>query len=366
MVLSLVGDAVGYRNGRWEFRLSTRAIHDELNELTGGKGMAGLVVTRGGEWLVSDDSVFLLATAESLVSSSHSGLGPFLSDLTRRYILAFEDMTGRAPGKTTGRSVRAHKMAGTTMAPFNRNGGGCGGPMGRCAIGLRFPHEEDMADLVKFSVDACRVTHHHPSAYFGAVASALFVSLALRHVPPQIWVAKLLKQAIPIAVSHVLSGDPINVRANKEAIDSAEFVEKFSRYAEERGLSLDPEMATGSPKWPVDFGPEQRDRAFRAWSQRGVNVGSSGYDVVLIAFDAFFFVVSEMASGAAEDRWQELMLRGALHGGDNDTTGAIAAALYGAWFGFEGVSRGNFEQIEYLGRARAAARALAKVALKTD
>ena len=44
MILALVGDAVGYRGGRWEFRLATQAIHDELFAMTGGKGMAGLKI----------------------------------------------------------------------------------------------------------------------------------------------------------------------------------------------------------------------------------------------------------------------------------------------------------------------------------
>jgi hypothetical protein len=44
LILANVGDAVGYYNGRWEFRLSTQAIHDELDDLTGGRGMAKLKV----------------------------------------------------------------------------------------------------------------------------------------------------------------------------------------------------------------------------------------------------------------------------------------------------------------------------------
>jgi ADP-ribosylarginine hydrolase len=37
---------------------------------------------------------------------------------------------------------------------------------------------------------------------------------------------------------------------------------------------------------------------------------------------------------------------GALHGGDNDTTGTIACAWWGAIYGFEGVPRRIWENVE--------------------
>lgn len=40
--------------------------------------------------------------------------------------------------------------------------------------------------------------------------------------------------------------------------------------------------------------------------------GASGHDAPLIAYDALLF---------APDNWEEVCLRGILHGGDNDSTG---------------------------------------------
>ena len=45
--------------------------------------------------------------------------------------------------------------------------------------------------------------------------------------------------------------------------------------------------------------------------------------------------------GAGDD-WVELCHRGMLHGGDNDSTGVIAGACYGAMFGFNGVPQKNY------------------------
>ena len=62
MVLSAVGDALGYKNGEWEFCYSGEAIHQQLQTLGGLER----IDVKG--WIVSDDTVLHLATAEALVS----------------------------------------------------------------------------------------------------------------------------------------------------------------------------------------------------------------------------------------------------------------------------------------------------------
>ena len=37
MVLAAVGDAVGYKNGRWEFCHNTTTIYKDFVDITGGK-----------------------------------------------------------------------------------------------------------------------------------------------------------------------------------------------------------------------------------------------------------------------------------------------------------------------------------------
>ena len=62
MVLSGVGDAIGYKNGEWEFTRNGSTIHEELKKL------GGLKELNVHKWRVSDDTVLHLATGEALVT----------------------------------------------------------------------------------------------------------------------------------------------------------------------------------------------------------------------------------------------------------------------------------------------------------
>jgi ADP-ribosylarginine hydrolase len=72
-----------------------------------------------------------------------------------------------------------------------------------------------------------------------------------------------------------------------------------------------------------------------------------------IFFFIFFFVKCIIAYDAllgSTGNWKEFCLRGILHGGDNDSTGAIGAAWFGAFYGFKGVPEINYKNIEYRDR----------------
>ena len=64
MVLGAVGDAMGYKNGDWEFCNSGIDIHQELEQLGGIKRLEIALP----DFRVSDDSILHIATAEGLVS----------------------------------------------------------------------------------------------------------------------------------------------------------------------------------------------------------------------------------------------------------------------------------------------------------
>ena len=66
--------------------------------------------------------------------------------------------------------------------------------------------------------------------------------------------------------------------------------------------------------------------------------GGSGDDSVIIAYDCL------IDSGT---NWEKLVVYSMLHNGDTDTTGAIAAGLYGMLYGFKDVPENFLENLEY-------------------
>jgi ADP-ribosylarginine hydrolase len=65
--------------------------------------------------------------------------------------------------------------------------------------------------------------------------------------------------------------------------------------------------------------------------------GALGVDSFLIAYDALLY---------SKDNWEQLCLSAMLHGGDSDSTGTIAAAWFGALYGFKGVPPEHTEKAE--------------------
>ena len=56
----------------------------------------------------------------------------------------------------------------------------------------------------------------------------------------------------------------------------------------------------------------------------------------------FLFVRYDALLGSGAS-WEQLCRRGMLHSGDNDSTGVIAGACFGAMYGFNGVPQCNYK-----------------------
>eukprot|EP00795_Rhopilema_esculentum_P013353 gene13353-4203_t len=346
MVLSGVGDALGYKNGRWEFNFVGSSIHDELNKLGG----VNKLEIKPNDWKVSDDTVLNLATAESLVKKSDADDESLFAEIAAAYKwIVVRDMAGRAPGATTMNScsqLRPQIPDGYRI-PFNQRGGGCGAAMRAMCIGLRYPAVDDercLEKLIKISIESGRMTHHHPTGYLGSLASALFTALAVKEVPVKKWGLKLM-DLLPQALDYIReSGYFVN-----ENIEAWEYFKtSWEKYLLLRGI-LDGQT---EPKFPDKYGVAERDLfykslAFQNWG------GSSGHDAPMIAYDAL------LASGSD---WEKLCHHGMLHGGDNDSTGVIAGACFGAMYGFRGVPECNYKKVEYHDRLNSAGSELYSIA----
>ncbi|XP_041700103.1 protein ADP-ribosylarginine hydrolase [Coregonus clupeaformis] len=332
MVLSGAGDALGYNHGNWEFEKDGAFIHEEVQKRGGLEKLDAI------DFPVSDDTVMHLATAEALVKlgfGEGASLPVLYQAMVEKYIVSMTDMVGRGAGITCINSVAMHRQRTDQgiKIPFNKRGGGCGAAMRAMCIGLRFPDPEQEHLLIAVSVESGRLTHHHPTGYLGALAAALFTAYAVRGtLPVEDWGHRLM-DVLDKAKEYVRhSGN--YVEQNMDHWDY--FGIQWRAYLEKRGI-LD---GKSKPQFPECYGVKEREHFYRAVSFKGVG-GASGHDAPMIAYDALL---------RAGDSWVELANHGFFHGGDSDSTAVIAAAWWGALFGFRGVPEINYRSLEYRDR----------------
>lgn len=105
------------------------------------------------------------------------------------------------------------------------------------------------------------------------------------------------------------------------------------------------------PTFPAKYGVEERDSFYTSLSHSGWG-GSSGHDAPMIAYDALL---------GAGDSWTELAHRAFFHGGDSDSTAAIAACWWGAMYGFRGIASSLYTDLEYRERLEQVAKELYRI-----
>eukprot|EP00128_Syssomonas_multiformis_P016441 Colp12_sorted_trinity150504_noHs@27787 len=304
--------------------------------------MGGLskIVVKLPDFNLSDDTIMHIATAEALARDWKTDEELFDS-FAHYYKECFKDMMNRAPGRTTDNSIRRLKPGQPNgwMIPYNPRAGGCGAAMRSMCIGLVFPEECEVEELIKVAVESGRMTHHHPTGYLGSVAGALFTSFAVQGKQVQDW-GFLLMESLPLVTQYIKQAGR-DVEENLSGMEY--FTRKWQQYLKIRGIH----QRGGSPKFPAQYGPRERDEFYNSlgngWG------GALGHDAPMIAYDALL---------AAGPSWERLCYHGILHGGDNDSTGTMAGAWWGVLYGLEGVPEGHYTKLEYHDRIEGLGRAL--------
>ncbi|XP_058648567.1 inactive ADP-ribosyltransferase arh2 isoform X1 [Onychostoma macrolepis] len=326
MVLGGVGDALGYRKGRWEMCISGKQIQQELAALGG----LGALKLDADNWPLSDGVLMHMTTAEALITD-YWCLEDLYRELVRRYVEAMVCLQGRAPDPSTVEgcvNLKPHNFLLAWHTPFNEKGSGHGAATKAMCVGMRYWQPQRLDSLVEVSIETGRMTHNHPIGFLGSLCTALFASYAIQGKPLVSW-GRDLMAVIPKAEEYCRK----TIRHMAEYQEKWFYFEaKWQFYLEERGI----EDGQSKPIFPDRYDAEETDQMYKRWSSEGCP-GRRGHDAPMIAYDALL---------AAGSSWEELCKRAVLHGGESSATGLIAGCLYGLLFGIQQVPAGLYQDLD--------------------
>ncbi|XP_036837840.1 uncharacterized protein LOC110515852 isoform X2 [Oncorhynchus mykiss] len=229
MVLAGVGDALGYRKGRWESCPSGTQIQEELASLGG----LGALKLDPDNWPLSDGALMHMTTAEALITD-YWCLEDLYRELVRVYVEAMVSLQGRPPDPATVEGCAHLKPNNFLLAwhtPFNEKGSGFGAATKAMCVGMKYWQPERLDNLVEVSIETGRMTHNHPTEY------------------QEKWFY---------------------------------FEAKWQFYLEERGVE---EEGQNKPLFPDTYNAEETDKVYKRWSSEG-RAGRRGHDAPMIAYDA--------------------------------------------------------------------------------
>jgi len=358
MVLHAAGDAIGFKNSEWEFKKGK--IEKALEKMYEFIDLGGVNHLSLKNWIVSDDTVLHMKTAKGLLSDYNS-INTLCTILSKYYIEALEqfeeeEFTKRYPGYTTITSIKnIRDGAKWNEIQYDTYSGGSGASMRCLCIGLAYHGKKSRQNLLQVSIETSRITHNSAIGYLGGFTSALFAAFAIEKIDIKKWPFKLIKYFTSGTISNYIKkmGRDFDNFANDHHV----FVDKWKKYVSDKFDDNRNIIKTKSTtnlymrsKYYIDNfafsgeikqGPESGNINKDEDAVKKVNnyfPGSGGDDSVIIAYDCLI---------DAGNSWEKLVVYSMLHAGDTDTTGCIAAGLYGCMRGFKDVPNITIENLEY-------------------
>jgi len=337
MTIHALGDTIGYKNGDWEFMYSLDKMYEFIS-------LGGVNHISFKDWVVSDDTVLHMKLAKSLLmdyNSINTLCEIFSTELIKTYDeFSKEGFNKRSPGNITLNSIRSIKNgAKWNELVYNINYGGSGASMRTAAVGLAYNKEEDIDTLIQVSIETSRITHNSAVGYLGGLVTALFTSYAIQKINIIDWPLKLIElyESQRIHKYIKLSG-----RGIKEfESDSMIFFEKWNTYIKDKfknGAVVEKKSSINLYLRGKYYQEKFGYVSSVVTDKHHKFPGSGGDDSVIIAYDCLL---------DAKDNWEKLIFYAMLHVGDTDTTGCIAGAWYGAYYGFKDIPESHLQYLEY-------------------
>ncbi|CAF1310293.1 unnamed protein product [Rotaria sordida] len=300
MILSGVGDALGYRNGIWLYNNSGKDIYREFIETF---QQIEHIHIQLPQWRLSDNSILHLAIGECLSEYGEKDPSSELySSIVKKLKSILNDLKNRHPNSNQISSIN-RLSENDWSQPYSPISNDCKSAVRSISIGLRYSKISEFDKLMNVSIEISRMTNSH-----------------LEDKPINTWIKSLI-QILPYLQHHIQSQQGSHLTHYIKSWSS------FEKFWKDFIIRQDVNIKD----------MEERDNFYRSLSHAGWP-GSSGCDSIAIAYNALI---------TSDCSWSELCKRSCFHTGQTNSTGSIAAGLFGIIYGFQYVPIDNYKNIEY-------------------
>lgn len=343
-------DTLGFKNMEWEFNFNINIKNVETAILATAEIMHQFFSLGGfsdidlSDWNCSDDTIMAIATG---IACLKGGSEKDYIDEYIKILIRLKDIEKRGSGINTLNTLeKIKRLQKIDKLEYDDHAGGNGAAMRTSIIGLIYYKEEDLEKLISNSIIAGRVTHNYSLGFLGGLVTALFTSYAVRNIPIWDWVDNLLEIYENKIIDKYMKKTNIYEEYQK---DKEFFFDKWYEYREQ--------ILTDFKNYgKIDQTFSNRIKSLLKYNQiynnRYSQFGASGISVLIVAYDALLMgyggnkLPLNLESKDLKFSVESLMFFSTLHFGDNDTTGAIAGAWYGAFFGFKKFDQEKINQLE--------------------
>jgi len=352
-------DTLGFKNGEWEFNYNKNIKSKEdlksvwLNIIHHFFSLGGFQNIDIQKWNSSDDTILLIATGKACLENK--GTISYINEYKK--VLPLLKKNKRASGFTTLESLqKITKTKNLNTLKYSCTMGGNGAAMRTSTIGIIYYKEQDVEILIEQSIIASRITHNYTRGFMAGIVTALFTSYAIRNIEPWKWSLKMMELVNTGLIDKIMKKTNILHKYNNTKND---FWNTWKQYNEIRLPQI-------KYKHPAVLFFNDKIKELINYTPGIINTvdggyyynsfGSSGVGAVIVAYDALLSSLSNYYDNnrltldkptQIKYNWDSLVFFSTLHFGDNDTTGTIAGAWYGALRGFEYINPEKMKQLEF-------------------
>lgn len=209
-------------------------------------------------------------------------------------------------------------------------------PSVRCIpIGYFYQGKKNFDNLIKLSINSSRITHNNAISYLAGFMSAFFCALAIENQHPSTWLQKIIilfqDGTVDTYIKDFISDEnelKLHINDKNTFLFYLLFYQNFRfKFENNNYIFLDTNsQQNGNHKVfkYLDIRNKMFHEMFNKKNSNYFNPGFFGIDSVLIAYDSLL---------ECEGNFEKLIYNSMLHSGLSHTTGCIAGAFFGAYYG---------------------------------